>query len=378
MKLTSCDVFSSKENIESNIGFYLLLIFLFIFIIIFIIFYIKGYNNLKNKMDVVIYKRFEHETKQEKNKVKKNIIETNKNKKPLNNNKILSSKKPKKKKKKKEISSTKANNTNNFFLNKKTVKKKSTKRTLPKKENDSKTKILDTNDIKPDTDYELNWLSYSEALKYDKRSSCEYYSSLIRTKQLFIFTFCSLDDYNSGIIKKFTLFLSFTMHYAVNALFFTNSNMHQIYEDEGKYNFGYQYPYVLGSALISTLLMRLMLQILVLTDKDVVEVKRQSSKVMALIMRKNKLKCMKIKFAFFFIFNFVLLGLFWYYLTCFNAIYKNTQIYLIENTFISFGLSSFYPFVYNLIPMIIRISALHSLKKDQKCLYEISKMIQIL
>ena len=141
-------------------------------------------------------------------------------------------------------------------------------------------------------------MSYPEALKYDKRSSREYYCSLIRTKQLFIFTFCSLDDYNSGVIKKFTLFLSFAMHYAINALFFTNSNMHQIYEDKGEYNFSYQYPFVLGSAIISNLVMRLMLQFLVLIDKDVVEVKQQSNRALAFIMEKNKLKCMRIKFAF--------------------------------------------------------------------------------
>ena len=338
---------------------------------------------LKKKFDIVIYKRFEHETKPEKNKTKKIYYEMNKNKNkiPLNKNKKPPNKRPKKKRDKKEISSTKSNNTNNFFLNNnnnKTVKKKSTKRALPIKENNNKIKIPEINNIKPDTDYELNWLSYPEALKYDKRSSCEYYCSLIRTKQLFIFTFCSLDDYNSGVIKKFTLFLSFAMHYAINALFFTNSNMHQIYEDKGEYNFSYQYLFVLGSAIISNLVMRLMLQFSVLIDKDVVEVKQQSNRASAFIMEKNKLKCLKIKFAFFFIFNFILLGLFWYYLTCFNAIYKNTQIYLIENTFISFGLSSFYPFVYNLFPMLIRICAIHSSKKDQECLYNFSKIIQIL
>ena len=116
---------------------------------------------------------------------------------------------------------------------------------------------------KPDTDYELNWLSYEEAIIYDKRSSCEYYCSLINSKQLFIFKFCSFNDYNSGIIKKFVLFLSFALHYTINALFFDDSNMHQIYEDEGKYNFGYQFPHIIFSAIVSTLFLRLMLQFFV-------------------------------------------------------------------------------------------------------------------
>ena len=233
-------------------------------------------------------------------------------------------------------------------------------------------------EVKPDTDYELNWLSYEEAHKYDKRSNCEYYGALIKSKQLFIFTFCSFNDYNSGIVKKFMLFLSFALHYTANALFFTESTMHQIYEDEGKFNFKYQISHILYSSLISIFILRLMLQILVLTDKDILEVKQQQTKTLAINMKSKKLKCMKIKFAIFFILNFILLGLFWYYLTCFNAIYKNTQVYLIKNTFISFGFSLFYPFIINIFPTIFRMSSIHSSTKDQEYTYKLSQIIQMI
>ena len=120
----------------------------------------------------------------------------------MNKNKIPSNKvtKPKKKKNKKEIPLSKTNNTNNLFFNKKSDKTKSfTKQNSQKnrnKKNKAKIPNNTNNNYKPDTDYELNWLSYEEALKFDKRSSCEYYSSLLSSKQLFIFTFCSFDDYN--------------------------------------------------------------------------------------------------------------------------------------------------------------------------------------
>ena len=50
-------------------------------------------------------------------------------------------------------------------------------------------------------DYELNNLEYNEALKFDKRSYLEYYISLIKSKQLLIFTFYTSTDYNSKILK---------------------------------------------------------------------------------------------------------------------------------------------------------------------------------
>ena len=99
---------------------------------------------------------------------------------------------------------------------------------------------------------------------------------------------------------------------------------------------------------------------------------------MAINMKQKKLKCMKIKFTIFFILNFILLILFWYYLTCFNAIYENTQVYLIENTFISFAFSLFYPFIINIFPTMTRWYSLHSSNKNQRYLYKISQIIQLI
>ena len=201
---------------------------------------------------------------------------------------------------------------------------------------------------------------------------------MLRSKQLIIFTFCSFNDYNSGIVKKFVFFLSFALHYTTNALFFDESTFHQIYEDEGKFNFEYQIPKILYSAISSTLVLRLILRFLVLTDKDILEVKKQKNRENALKKKEEKLKCMKIKFSIFFILIFILLVAFWYLLTCFNAIYKNTQVYLIENTFISFGFSLSYPFIINIFPSMMRMISLHSDNKDQDFLYKLSKIIQII
>ena len=154
--------------------------------------------------------------------------------------------------------------------------------------------------------------------------------------------------------------------------------MHQIYEDKGTFNFEYQISHIIYSAIISTIVLRLILQFFVLTDKDVLRVKNQKTKGEAVSLKKKVLKYMKIKFFLFFILNFILLGLFWYYLTCFNAIYKNTQIYLIENTFISFGFSLVYPFIINIFPTIIRMCSIHSTDKNQEYFYKFSKIIQIL
>ena len=368
LDITSCNVLSSTENIKSNTGFYLLFFIFVIFIIVFILFYIKGINLLENTIDEVIYKKFKKDSKNKETKIK------NHNENQLNIPYIKGNDTKNQKHKKHNMINIKNNSRKDFLPRKnQRINNLGTLSNIDKISN--KKKIVSN---KPDTDYELNWLEYKEALKFDKRTNCDYYGVLIKSKQLFIFTFCSFQDYNSGIIKKFIFFLSFALHYTVNALFFDDSNLHKIYEDEGEYNIGYQIKYIIYSAIISTVILRLMLQFLILTDKDISEIKSQETKNLALNMKKTKLKNMKIKILIFFVLNFILLGFFWYYLTCFNAIYKNTQVYLIINTFISFGFSLFYPFVINIIPTIIRMNSIHSSNKNQEYCYKISQLIQII
>ena len=381
--VTQCiNVFSSPDDIKSNSGFYSLLFILIIFIIVFIIFYVKGKNLFEHKIDAIIYNKFEKDKDKKIRKKTENI--------PTLITQSNQRKSPKKKIRKKTTNVNKStkSRSENIILD---IKNKKNHNNIISHKNSDKN-IIKTHDNKDldklnknipdyDNDYEFNSLSYPEALKYDKRTCCDYYMSLIKYKQLFAFTFCSFNDYNSGIIKKFILFLSFSLHYTINALFFSDSNMHQIYEDGGNYNFSYQFPKILISAISATVILRIILHTLVLADKSILQVKNQNTYDLAKSMKARILKCIKIKFAIFFVVNFILLVLFWFYLTCFNAVYANTQIYLIENTFISFGISLVYPIVINIIPSVLRMNSLD--KKNMKnnkesCLYSTSKVMQLL
>ena len=87
-------------------------------------------------------------------------------------------------------------------------------------------------------------------------------------------------------------------------------------------------------------------------------------------------KELKVKFAMFFIFSFLLLLFFTYYITCFYGIYVNTQFHLLKDSAISFGLSLLYPFLIYLIPGIFRIPSLNAKNKNKQCLYNFSLFIQ--
>ena len=70
--------------------------------------------------------------------------------------------------------------------------------------------------------------------------------------------------------------------------------------------------------------------------------------------------------------------MFWYYISCFCAVYKNSQIHLIKDTLISFGFSMLYPFALCILPGIFRIPALRADKSDKECLYKFSKILQLI
>ena len=80
--------------------------------------------------------------------------------------------------------------------------------------------------------------------------------------------------------------------------------------------------------------------------------------------------------SIFYVLYFSFLFMFWYYLSCFCAVFKKTQIHLIKDTLISFGTSLFYPFIITLIPGLFRIPALRYKKGDKPCLYKLSQFIQ--
>ena len=222
---------------------------------------------------------------------------------------------------------------------------------------------------------ELNILPYKQAKEFDQRTYCQYYLNLVNSKNILLFAFYKSNDYNSRIMKINLFFYMFIVHFGVNALFFNDSTMHQIREDKGSFNFLYQIPQIVFSFIISAILNKI-LQILSLSEKDILELKRAN--VIDLNKKSKSIKnIIMVKFVFFFIFSFIVLVFFLFYLSCFCVVYKNTQIHLIKDTLISFGTSFITPFFTNLIPGWFRIPALKS-KNNKECLYNFSKAIQMI
>ena len=236
----------------------------------------------------------------------------------------------------------------------------------------------DENEIyKKMNDDELNSLEYEKALLYDKRTFFQYYWSLLKKDQIILFTFIPTNDYNLVSLKMTLFILSLSLEITINGFFFTDNTMHQIHENNGKFDLIYQIPQILYSSIISTIINSL-LQKLALSEDSFLSLKQIKNYDKAIKQCETIKKCLTIKFICFIITSFILMLFCWYYISSFCAVYTNTQSILFKDTLISMLLSMVYPFGLCLLPGLCRIPALQAENKDKKCLYKFSGFVELI
>jgi hypothetical protein len=291
------------------------------------------------------------------------------------------------KSRKNEIGNVNINSKENFFY-KKFVNKESiqSNTSLNKKNYNSENHKIFFNDkeeANKNMDYnpkylvdsELNALEYKKALKYDNRTFIEYYISLIKAKQIIVFTFFPINDYNIITLKISLFLIIFSLFFTITAFFYDDNTMHNIYSNNGL-SISSQIPDIIIASII-IIFMNAILRQLALSEQNILFIKREKYHD-AVESSKDAKKCFRIKFSIFFVINNIIIFFCWFFLSCFCAIYKNTQILLIRDALCSFGFYMFYPFLLNLLPGALRISALNDKNKNKECMYNISKFISLI
>ena len=228
-----------------------------------------------------------------------------------------------------------------------------------------KNKSLDT--------FELNDLEYNEAIIYDKRSFFKTYLDFLSREHLIIFSFLVCNDYNLIYIKYTRFIFLVVTDMAMNVFFFTDDSMHEIFLNYGKYDFVQQIPQIVYTTIISNLL-ETFLCYLSLTDKHIYQIKNLSKHYEREGVFKI-LRCIEFKLINFYIFIFLLFIFYWYLVSAFCAVYKNTQIIFLKDALSSFILGIFLPFIIYLFPTTLRIISLKTKKHNLECLFKLSNII---
>ena len=222
--------------------------------------------------------------------------------------------------------------------------------------------------------FELNNMEYLKALKVDKREFIDIYWSILKREHIIIFSFFIRNDHNILYLKFARLIFSICTDMALNVFFFSDETMHKMFVDYGKYNFVQQIPQIIYSSIV-TQLIDVILCYLSLTDKYYYQLKNMPHIKKSDLFR--ILRCIKIKIIFFYAFTFILFVFYWYIVSCFCAVYENTQSAFIKDSFISFLIGLAIPFGLYIFPTSFRIISLRYCSGKLKLIYKLSDMIPI-
>ena len=259
-----------------------------------------------------------------------------------------------------------------------TSKREDIVQNLPnKEENNLLSDALDENKQKIYDNYELNNLKYEEAYDLDNRPFLKTYWSVLMREHVLLLTFFAYHDYNLFYVKIAKFLILFFSDMTVNCLFFVHESMHRKYTLGEDFTFVQKMPQLLFTLIISNML-EVFLCYLSMTDAHYYEIKefsdfqKEGEKIIKI------LKCIKIKLIVFYIFNFILAIFFWYFVTCFCAVYKNTQLIFLKDSIVSFATSLAYTFIiYGFTTLLRFLSLAKCCKKNFFCrfIYKLSDII---
>ena len=242
---------------------------------------------------------------------------------------------------------------------------------LERKKTSGDTALEQNNEGKFD-DYELNNMEYNKALSNDKRSFCQIYLSILKREHIIKFTIL-WDDYNLPYIKLVRFIFLLLTCISMNVFFFFDDLLHDLFIKKGKFNFVKLFPQIIFSTILIHV-SDVIVCFFTMTDKYIYQIKRMESNEMKKKRVYDILKCIKIKLNLFFIYIFVLQVFYWYLITSFCVVYKNSQTILLLNSLFSLILYLIYPFLLYLLTTIFKYSGI---KSSSSCLYCLGNVFPI-
>ena len=168
---------------------------------------------------------------------------------------------------------------------------------------------------------------------------------------------CFFGDIKEKITKVFLLVFSLLNLIIINTFFFSEKNIHKIYLDKNKYNFGYQFKYIISSNIISFILLAVI--------KKIVNYKTKNRD-------KNSNKNIKILHRILFFIIIATLLFFWIYVGTITSLFIKAKQHLLINIIICI----LFDFLLNAVLSIISyIIGIIGIKTENKYLYSYKKKV---
>ena len=221
-------------------------------------------------------------------------------------------------------------------------------------------------------------MDFNDAMFYDKRKFCESFCDCLKSNQITASTFIDKDELKPRSIKIIIFILNFLLYFVVNGLFFSEEVIEKLYEvDESKEHF---FSYFLRSidriiycALVSIVigyiedfffLDKNKLKGIFMREKDKINILNKK-----IVEFMNDIKRRNISFI---IFSGIIIIFSFIYLSCFNYVYKYSQIEWIKSSITIVIIMQILSFLKCLLISSLRVL---SFKCKSEKIYKISKLL---
>ena len=176
------------------------------------------------------------------------------------------------------------------------------------------------------------------------------------------------------IVKEALFILFVTFFFAFTALFFNDKIMREIYIYKGNTDAAIYVTNIILSSFCC-LIMNLIIRFVSINERDVYNILKEKNTEERLVLAEKTKRCQKIKIAILFTISLLLIGLFWYYVSAFCAIFKNSQGHYLFSVLVSFIICNIWPCITSFIPVFFRKKALDN--GTSETLYKISQILSL-
>ena len=216
------------------------------------------------------------------------------------------------------------------------------------------------------TDKELREMDFEEALHNDNRPFLRVYLAILIEEHIILNTFCTDTYLELRSIKLSFLVFSFEINFFLNAIFYTDEYISEVYHNNGVLDFFSSLPKSIYSFFV-TIIVENLLKMLSSSKKELLKIiKERKNKKEYLELMEIELNKLRKKLIIYYIMVLILGLLFFYYISAFCAVYSNSQKFWFYGCLESLALDLSTPFLFSLILSTLRYLGL---KKHTKCLY---------
>jgi hypothetical protein len=182
-------------------------------------------------------------------------------------------------------------------------------------------------------------MDFQDAIRYDERHFCQYFVEKLKTNQIILRTFYSVDHLTPRSLRILLFILDIDLNLFVNGLFFNENYISQMFlvsEDESIFSFIDRFMDRFFYLTLVNVILNYIIECFFIEEKKIIKtLKREKDNPIILKYEITQIiKEISTRYNSFIILSFIITFFTWYYVICFNNIYPTMKSEWIKTSLI--------------------------------------------